>query len=324
MLVSKYIATAALACCILAGVTENHAQTYPARPIRLLVPFGAGSGTDVVARQLAPRLTENLGQTVVVENRPGAGGIVGSEMIARASPEGYDLLFALSSHAINASLYSKLPYHSSKDFAAVTQLISGPLLLVINPSLPVNTLKELVEYVKSKPGQLSYSSAGVGSPTHLAAELMKSMTGVDLVHVPFNGAVPAITSTAGGQTVLYFAGTASAVSFVKSGRLKPLAVTGTVRSSLFPEIPTVAEAGVPGYEVDQWYGILAPAATPKDVIARLQAAFSASLQLPEVRERLRGLGVEPVGSTPAQFGAYLLSEIQKYEKIVKASGAKVD
>lgn len=324
MLVSKCVATVALTCGVLAGGSEICAQSYPARPIRLLVPFGAGSGTDVVARQLAPRLTENLGQTVVVENRPGAGGIVGSEMIARASPEGYDLLFALSSHAINASLYSKLPYHSSKDFAAVTQLISGPLLLVINPSLPVNTLKELVEYVKSKPGQLSYSSAGVGSPTHLAAELMKSMTGVDLVHVPFNGAVPAITSTAGGQTVLYFAGTASAVSFVKSGRLKPLAVTGTVRSSLFPEIPTVAEAGVPGYELDQWYGILAPAATPKDVIARLQAAFSASLQLPEVRERLRALGVEPVGSTPAQFGAYLLSEIQKYEKIVKASGAKVD
>lgn len=321
---TKRLSLIALASLLLPGAWPVLAQPYPSRPIRLLVPFGAGSGTDVVARQLAPRLTENLGQTVVVDNRPGAGGILGSDIIAKSSPEGYNLLFALSSHAINASLYSKLPYHSSKDFAAVTQLISGPLLLVINPSLPANTLKELVAYVKGRAGQLSYSSAGIGSPPHLAAELLKSMVGIDLTHVPYNGAVPAITSTAGGQSVLYFAGTASALPFVKSGRLKPLAVTGKARSSLFPDIPTVMEAGVPGYEVDQWYGILAPAGTPKDVIARLHSAFSASLQLPEVRDRLRGLGVEPVGSTPEQFGAYLLSEIQKYEKIVKASGAKVD
>lgn len=300
------------------------AQTFPVRPIRLLVPFGAGSGTDVVARLLAPRLTENLGQTVVVDNRPGAGGIVGSDIIAKSAPEGYNLLFALSSHAINASLYAKLPYDSLKDFTAVTQLVSGPLLLVVYPGLPVASVKELIAHVRANPGKLSYSSAGIGSPTHLAAELMKSMTALDMAHIPFNGAVPAITSTARGQSILYFAGTASALPFVKSGRLKPIAVTGTSRSSLFPDIPTVMEAGVSGYEVDQWYGILAPAGTPRPVTTRLHGAFAAVLQLPDIRERMRGVGVEPVGSTPERFAAYLQSEVVKYAKVVKASGARVD
>lgn len=313
-----------MAALALAGIAIAQAQTYPARPIRLIVPFGAGSGTDVVARLLAPKLSENLGQQVVVENRPGAGGIVGSDMIAKAQPDGYTLLFALSSHAINASLYSKLPYDSRKDFAAVTQLISGPLLMVTNPALPVTTVKDLIAYVKSKPGQLNFSSAGIGSPPHLAGELLKSMAAIDMTHVPFNGAVPAITATVGGQTVLYFAGTASALPFVKSGRLKAVAVTGMTRSTLFPDIPTMIESGVTGYDVDQWYGILATAGTPRNIILRLNSAFTTALQLPEIRERLNGLGVIPVGSSAEQFDAYLETEIVKYEKVVKASGARVE
>ena len=317
-------ASALLALMVLASAPTSEAQTYPARPIRLIVPFGAGSGTDVVARILAPKISDSLGQQVVVDNRPGAGGIVGSDMVAKALPDGYTVLFALSSHAINASLYSKLPYDSRKDFAAVTQLISGPLLMVINPTLPVASVKDLIAYVKSKPGQLSFSSAGIGSPPHLAGELLKSMSALDLTHIPFNGAVPAITATVSGQTVLYFAGTASALPFVNAGRLKAMAVTGTTRSPLFPDTPTMIEAGLAGYEVDQWYGILATAGTPRDIIARLNAAFSKALQAPDIRERLAGLGVVPVGSSPEQFDAYLQTEIVKYEKLVKASGARVE
>ncbi len=319
--VTRY-AGAMLALIALATAASAQAQIYPTRPIRLIVPFGAGSGTDVVARILAPRVSESLGQQVVVDNRTGAGGIVGTDLVAKAQPDGHTLLFALSSHAINASLYSKLPYDTRKDFATVTQLISGPLVMVINPTLPVNSVKDLVAYVKSKPGQ-SYSSAGIGSPPHLAGELFKSTAGLDMTHVPYSGAVPAITATVGGQGLLYFAGTASALPFVKAGRLKAIAVTGTKRSSLFPDIPTMIESGV-GYDVDQWYGILAPAGTPRTIIARLHAEFTKALQLPDIKERLLGLGVEPVGSAPDQFDAYLKSEIVKYEKVVKASGARVD
>ena len=314
--------TALLALLALAGAASAQTQPYPSRPIRLIVPFGAGSGTDVVARILAPKLSESLGQQVVVDNRAGAGGIVGTDLVAKAQPDGHTLLFALSSHAINASLYSKLPYDTRKDFATVTQLISGPLVMVINPTLPVSSVKDLVAYIKAKPG-LSYSSAGIGSPPHLAGELFKSTAGLDMAHVPYNGAVPAITATVGGQGLLYFAGTASALPFVKAGRLKAVAVTGTRRSSLFPDIPTMIESGV-GYDVDQWYGILAPAGTPRSIIARLHAEFTKALQQPDIKERLLGLGVEPVGSSPEQFDAYLKSEIAKYEKVVKASGARVD
>jgi len=297
---------------------------YPQRPIRLVVPFAPGSGTDIVARTLAPRLAESMGQQVVVDNRTGAGGIIGTEIVAKAAPEGYTILFALSSHAINASLYSKLPYDTRKDFAPVTQLISGPLLLVANPALPVGSAKELVAYVKANPGKLSYASGGIGSPPHLAGELLKSMAGLDLVHVPFSGGLPALTATVSGQTALYFAGTASAMPFVKPGRLKGLAVTGLKRSSMLPDTPTMIEAGVAGYEIDQWYAILATAGTPRAVIERLHAELARALKAPDTRERLLGMGVEPVGSSPAEFTAYLDAELTKYAKVVKASGARVD
>jgi tripartite-type tricarboxylate transporter receptor subunit TctC len=302
----------------------GQAPSYPARPIRLIVPFAPGSGTDIVARTLAPKLSESMGQQVVVDNRSGAGGIIGTDIVAKAAPEGYTILFALSSHAINASLFKKLPYDTRKDFAPVTQLISGPLLLVANPALPVSSAKELIAYVKSKPGQLSYASGGIGSPPHLAGELFRSMTGLDLVHVPFSGGLPALTATVGGQTALYFAGTASAMPFVKPGRLKGLAVTGKTRSSMFPDTPTLHEVGVSGYEIDQWYAILATAGTPRPVIARLHAEFAKALKAPDTRERLLGMGVEPVGSTPEAFAAYLAADIEKYAKVVKASGARVD
>ena len=320
--VTRYAGALAASIALATAAFAQQAQTYPGRPIRLIVPFGAGSGTDVVARTLAPRLSESMGQQVVVDNRTGAGGIVGTDLVAKAQPDGHTLLFALSSHAINASLYSKLPFDTRKDFATVTQLISGPLVMVINPTLPVNTVKDLIGYVKSKPGQ-SYSSAGIGSPPHLAGELLKSAAGLDVMHVPYSGAVPAITATVGGQGLFYFAGTASALPFVRAGRLKAIAVTGKKRSSLFPDVPTMFESGVP-YEVDQWYGILAPAGTPRSIVARLHSEFTKALQLPDIKERLAGLGVEPVGSTPDEFDAYLKAEIVKYEKVVKASGARVD
>ena len=320
--VTRYAGALAASIALATAAFAQQAQTYPSRPIRLIVPFGAGSGTDVVARTLAPRLSESMGQQVVVDNRTGAGGIVGTDLVAKAQPDGHTLLFALSSHAINASLYGKLPFDTRKDFATVTQLISGPLVMVINPTLPVNTVKDLIGYVKSKPGQ-SYSSAGIGSPPHLAGELLKSAAGLDVMHVPYSGAVPAITATVGGQGLFYFAGTASALPFVRAGRLKAIAVTGKKRSSLFPDVPTMFESGVP-YEVDQWYGILAPAGTPRSIVARLHSEFTKALQLPDIKERLAGLGVEPVGSTPDEFDAYLKAEIVKYEKVVKASGARVD
>lgn len=318
-------ASTLLASIALAGLATAQGQTYPTRPIRLVVPFLPGSGTDIVARTLAPKLAGNLGQQVVVDNRAGAGGIVGSDIVAKATPDGYTIGFALSSHAINASLYSKLPYDTRKDFAPVTQLISASLVLVINPALPVNTVNELIAYVKSKPGQLSYASGGIGSPPHLAGELLKTMAGiVDIVHIPYGGGQPAINATMAGQIVLYFAGTAAALPFIKSGRLKALAVTGKTRSPGFPDTPTMIESGLAGYVVDQWYGILAPAGTARSIIVRLNSEFTKALQVPEIRDRLMGLGVEPVGSTPEQFGAYIKSEILKYEKIVKTSGARVD
>ena len=316
-------ARALLAFAAIAGPGIAQGQSYPDRPIRLVVPFSPGSGTDIVARTLAPRISASLGQQVVVDNRPGAGGIVGTDIVAKASPEGYTILFALSSHAINASLYKKLPYDSRKDFAPVTQLISTALVLVVSPTLQVNSVKDLIAYVKSKPGQLSYASGGIGSPPHLAGELMKSMVGLDIVHVPYGGGGPAITATMGNQVVLFFAGTASAQPFVPA-RLKALAVTSRNRSSAYPDTPTMIEAGVPGYVVDQWYAILAPVGTPRNAIVRLNGEFAKALNLPDVRERLKSLGVEPVGSTSEQFGAYLNAEIAKYEKIVKDSGARVD
>ena len=323
--ITRFAIISLLASTVFAGPVLAQSEIYPTRPIRLIVPFTPGSGTDIVSRILAPKVTENLGQQVVVDNRPGAGGIVGTEIVARATPDGYTIGLALTSHAINASLYRKLPYDSEKDFAAVTQLISTALVLVVSPSSPVNTVNELVAYVKSKPGQLSFASGGIGSPPHLAGELLKTMTGIqDIVHVPFGGGQPAINSTMSGQTVLYFAGTAAALPFVNAGRLKALAVTGKGRSPAYPSMPTMIEAGVPGYVVEQWYGILAPARTPRGIIAKINAGYRKALQEPEIKDRLKGLGVEPVGSTPEQFSAFLKSEIIKYEKIVKASGARVD
>lgn len=313
-----------LAWIALAGLANAQGQTYPTKPIRLIVPFLPGSGTDIVARILAPMVTESLGQQMVVDNRPGAGGIIGTDIVAKATPDGHTIMLALSSHAINASLYSKLPYDTRKDFAPVTQLVSASLVLVVNPALSANTVKELIAYVKSKPGQLSYASGGIGSPPHLAGELLNTMSGIELAHVPYNGGQPAMTATIGGQVLLYFAGTAAALPFIKSKRLKALAVTGKTRSPGFPDTPTMIESGLAGYVVDQWYGILAPAGTARSIIGRLNSEFTKALQAPEVKDRLLGLGVEPVVSTPEQFDAYIKSDILKYEKIVKTSGARVD
>jgi len=308
----------------LALAATAHAQTYPTRPIRLIVSFAPGAGADVIARLVAPRITDSLGQQVIVDNRTGAGGIVGSDIVAKAAPDGHTVILAINSHAINASLYSKLPYDTRKDFAPVTLVASGPLVLAVNPNLPANTVKDLIGYVKSKPGQLSYASAGVGTPTHLAGELLKTMAGIDMAHVPYKGGPPTMAAVVAGEVLLFFSGTAVALPTIKAGRIKALGVTSKARSPLLPGTPTMAESGLQGYDVEIWYGLLAPGATPRSIVGRLHAEFTRALQVPEVRERLTALGLEPIGSTPAQFGAYLNAEILKWEKVVKASGARAD
>ena len=307
----------------LAIPATTYAQTYPTRPIRLIVSFAPGAGADVIARLVAPRLAESLGQQVIVDNRTGAGGIVGSDIVAKASPDGYTMILAINSHAINPSLYSKLPYDTRKDFAPVTLVASGPLVLAVNPGLPVGTVKDLIAYVKSKPGQ-SYASAGVGTPTHLAGELLKTMAGIDMAHVPYKGGPPTMAAVVAGEVLLFFSGTAVALPTIKSGRIKALAVTGKTRSPLLPGTPTMVESGLAGYDVEIWYGLLAPGRTPRSIVARLHSEFTKALQVPDVRDRLTGLGLEPIGSTPGQFEAYVNAEIVKWEKVVKASGARAD
>jgi tripartite-type tricarboxylate transporter receptor subunit TctC len=313
-----------LAAAVTIAIPNALGQNFPTKPIRFVVLFLPATGSDIVARALAPKLAASLGQQIVVDNRAGAGGIVGSEIVARAAPDGYTIMLAASSHAINASLFSKLPYDTRKDFAAVTQLTSGPLVLVVNPSLPASSVKDLIAYVKTRPGQLSYASAGTGTPTHLAGELLKTTSGIDMAHVPYKGGPPAMTDVVAGQVLLYFSVTAPALPFVKSGRLKALAITGKNRSPLFPDTPTMIESGMAGYDVDQWYGVLAPAATPGNIVAKLHSEFTKALQFPDVRERFISLGLEPVGSTPEQFDGYIKAEIVKFEKVIKASGARAD
>ena len=304
---------------------EAHAQSYPAKPVRLVVPFPAGGATDVVARILGLRLGEVLGQSVLIDNRPGAGGNIGAEIVAKAPADGYTLLVCSPAEvAINVTLYSKMPYDPVRDFAPVTLATSAPLVLVVPPTLPVRSVRELSALARSRPGQLTYASSGSGGPQHLAGEHFKIMAQIDMVHVPYKGGAPAITDLLGGHVQLFFAGLPPALPHIRANKLRALAVTSAKRTAILPSAPTIDESGLKGFAVDNWQGVLAPAATPKEIVARLNAEIVRILEAPDVKQRLFDAGAEPVASSQQQFAAYIKSEIEKYAAIVRKSGARVD
>ncbi len=300
-----------------------HAQ-YPAKPLRLIVPYPPGGGTDTIARVVAQKLSEAIGQQVVVDNRPGAGAPRGHEIAAKAPPHGYTLLLATIANTISASLYSKLNYDLVRDFAPVTLLATTPHILVVHPSLPVKTVRELIAFAKARPGQLTYSSSGSGTPAHLAGELFASLTGVNMIHVPYKGGGPSVIALVGGEVSVGFATMPSVLAHVKAGKLRALAVTTAQRSPSMPDLPALGEAAVPGYDVGSWYGLLVPAGTPKEIIARLHAETLKVLKLPDTRQRLDAAGFEVLTSTPEEYGAFTRSEIEKWAKVVKASGARAN
>ncbi len=304
------------------GGEASFAQTYPVRPIRMIVAYPPGGGTDIVGRMMGQKLGENLGQTVVVDNRGGATGNIGTEIAAHATADGYTLLMGnVAPNAINVSLFKKLPFDPVKDFAPVSLVAVTPNILVVQPSSPVKTVKDLIALAKSKPGTLNFPSAGVGSSSHLAGEMLKSMAGIDMVHVPYKGGGPALVALLSGQVQLMFATLPAAMPHVKSGKLRPVAVTTSHRSQALPELPTIAESGVPGYEAATWYGLLAPAGTPKAIVDRLHAEIVKILAT-DTRQRLAAQGFEPAGTTPAEFAGYIKSEIVKWGKVIKDAGIR--
>jgi tripartite-type tricarboxylate transporter receptor subunit TctC len=299
------------------------AQNYPSKPIRLIVGFTPGGGVDINARLLAAKLSEYFGQQVIVDNRPGAGTNIANEFVAKAAPDGYTLLITTAAVAINMSLYKKLNFDTLRDFAAVSMFSASPNILVVNASIPVTNLAQLVTLARERPGALNYSSAGSGSTQHLSGELFKTRTRTDIVHVPYKGTAPALTALIASNVELSFANIPAIQQHVKSGRLRPLASTGAKRSELLPDVPTLQEAGV-DMQVDVWYGVLAPAATPPEIVNKLAQLIARAAHATDVRQRLLELGAEPVGNTPAEFSRQLRAEVATWAEVVKASGAKAD
>lgn len=321
----RFIGWALLAVLFAAPEGGALAQTYPSKPIRIVVPFPPGGPADILARIIGQNLAESWGQQAVIDNRAGAGGNIGSEMVAKALPDGYTLLMGfVGTHAINASLYSTMPYDNAKDFEPVSLVAMVTIILVVHPSIPANSVKELIVLARSRPGQLTFGSPGNGTPQHLAGELFNTMAGVKMVHIPYKGAVPALTDLLGGRVSLIFSSMPPALPHVKAGKLRALAVTSARRSSAAPDVPTIAESGLPGYEVINWYGILVPAGTPKEIVARLNAEILKILNVPDVKERLSAQGAETFSSTPQEFAAYIRKETEKWAKVVKYSGARLD
>ena len=296
------------------------AQAYPAKPVRMIAASSPGSAVEIVARIVAQKLGEQIGQQVIIDNRAGAGGNLGAELAAKAAPDGYTLFMGTPAHAINTGLYRKLNYDLVRDFAPVSQVTSGQYAIVVHPSLPVKSVKELIALARAKPGQLNYASAGSGNATHLAGEIFNSAARVKLVHVPYKGSGPAVTDLIGGQVQLMFGNLVAVLPQVKTGRIRALAVTGVTRAAAAPDLPTVIEAGVPGYVVISWFGVLAPAATPRELIMRLNAELARTMAAPDVRERLAGEGAEPTVGTPEQFAAFIKSDIAQWTKVIKNAG----
>ena len=315
----KYRIAYLAALCVVSGVAQA-ADGYPSRPIRMIVAYPPGGGTDQVGRVMADQLSQTLGQNVVVDNRGGATGNIGTELAARAVPDGYTLLMGnVAPNAVNVSLFKKLGFDPVRDFAPVSLVAVTPNILVTNPSISVKTVKELIAYAKAKPGALNFPSAGVGSSSHLAGEMLKSMTGISMVHIPFKGGGPALVAVIAGEVQIMFATMPAAMPHVKSGKVKPVAVTTAKRSQAMPDLPTIAESGVKGYEASTWYGLLAPARTPQAIVTRLHGDTVKILAGP-TRQRLEVQGFEPEGGTPAEFTAYIKSEIIKWAKVIKDAG----
>jgi len=321
---------AAMARILLAGVLMALAgavtaqQAYPSKPIRFITPYPPGGSTTTVMRVVGEKLTERWGQPVIVDNRPGGNTIIGTDALAKSAPDGYTIMLTTSAHTINPNLFHNLPYDPIKDFAPVATVYSSEFLFAMNPSVPANNLKEFIALAKSKPGQINYASTGAGSPNQLAAELLDMMVGIKMQHIPYKGSGQAIADLLGGQVQLYLTPPLPAVPFVKSGKLKAIAVSGASRLPALPQVPTFTEAGLPGFDINIWYGILAPAGTPKDIVDKMSAEVGKILALPEVKEKLVALGVDPLIATPDQFAALLKSDMAMYAKIIKAANIKLE
>jgi tripartite-type tricarboxylate transporter receptor subunit TctC len=310
--------------CLIAASTAAYAQDYPTKPVRLVVASTPGGGTDISARAIAPKLSEYLGQQVVIENRAGATTTIGVNFVARSAPDGYTLLMGVSSLTINPHILTNIPYDAVKDLAPVSQVVVAPNIMVSHPSLPARSVKELIAFARTRPGQLNFAAGSGGSNPHLAMELFLSMTGLKIVHVPYKGQGPALIAVVAGEVSLMMANVLSALPHVRNGRIRAHGVTSDKRATVAPDIPTIAEAGVPGYEVVQWYGVLAPANTPRDIIAKLHAATVRALQDPATKQRLISDGSEPVGNTPEEFAAVIRADLKKWSKVVKDAGIKLD
>ncbi len=314
---------AAIALASLATVAQ--AQAWPSKPIKWVVPFAPGGTTDILARTVGEKLALALGQPVIIENKPGAGGGVGAEYTAKAAPDGYTIMGGtISTHAINASLYKDLPYDPVKDFVAITLIARVPNMLVVNTAVPAKDVKELIALLKANPNKYSFASSGNGTSQHLSGELFKSMSGTEMQHIPYKGSPPALQDVMGGQVTMTFDNITTAWTLAKAGKLRALAVTTAKRSSIAPDVPTLAESGLPGFEVGSWQGVFAPAGTPPAIVKRLNAEIVKALNLPDVREKLGGLGAEIVADSPEEFSALVKAEVVKWADVVKKSGAKVD
>ena len=330
---NRFLARAALALsCALAplaafaqAASTGAGQAYPTKPIRFVVPYPPGGPLDAVARLLGQKVAESVKQPVIVDNKPGAGGNIGADAVARSAADGYTILMgAVATHAINPTLYASIPYDAVRDFQPITQVASTPNVLIVHPSIPATSVREFIAYAKANPGKLNFGSGSTGSAGHLAGELFKTMAGVEMIHVPYKGAAPAMQDLIGGQVQLMFDNYASAATQVRAGKVKALAVTTAKRSALAPDLPTIAESGLAGFDISTWFGIFAPAGTPREIVDRLHAEFTRALALADVREKMVNLGAEPIGNRPEEFAAYIRSEAEKYARVVKSSGARAD
>jgi len=322
--ITRMLATLFAATMLLAG-SEAAAQPWPAKPIKWVVPFAPGGTTDILARTVGDKLSQALGQPVIIENKPGAGGGVGAEFVAKSPPDGYTIMGGtISTHAINASLYKNLPYDPVRDFVPIVLLARVPNMLVVNIDVPAKNVAELVALLKANPGKYTFASSGNGTSQHLSGELFKSMSGTDMQHIPYKGSPPALQDVMGGQVTMTFDNITTAWTLAKAGKLRALAVTTANRSSVAPDVPTLAESGLPGFEVGSWQGVFAPVGTPPEIVKRLNAEIVKILNLPDVRDKLAGLGAELVGNTPEEFAVMVKAEVVKWADVVKKSGARVD
>lgn len=320
-----YIRSFAVALLLVVTGNASAQEPYPARPVRIVIPYPPGGGTDLQGRPMAQKLTEKWGQNAVIDNRGGAGGMVGAEIVAKSKPDGYTILMCASGEvSLNVALFPKMAYDPERDLIPVTQLSISPLVLVVHPSLPAKSVKELIALARSRPGQLTFASAGVGTAPHLSAELFRAMAGINMVHIPYKGSPPAVTDLLAGEVALMFSPASTVLNHVKSGRLRALAVTTASRLASLPELPTVAETGMKGYETITWFGFVAPAKTPHAVVARLNAEIVKVLSLPDVRQQFANQGIETYGGTPEHFANYIREEIEKWAKVIKISGASAN